>query len=119
MKKIILCMALSFLCLVGAVGSFLINDSIHYGRAAWGQMSRMADRLDDRWDRRCDPRPVPPRERGHQKNGLPSRRRSRSGPLQQLRKPPLTPHRLLQSPQRLLLRLRDLSYNFFIKEVLS
>ena len=92
MKKIILCMALSFLCLVGAVGSFLINDSIHYGRAAWGQMSRMADRLDDRWDRRCDPRPVPPRERGHHSEG---------------------------SPQRLLLRLRDLSYNFFIKEVLS
>ena len=111
MKKIILCMALSFLCLVGAVGSFLINDSIHYGRAAWGQMSRMADRLDDAKGATI--------RKGALKNGLPSRRRSRSGPLLRLQKPPPTPHRLLQSPQRLLLRLRDLSYNFFIKEVLS
>ncbi len=90
MKKIILCMALSFLCLVGAVGSFLINDSIHYGRAAWGQMSRMADRLDDRWDRRCDPRPVPPRERGHHSEGR-SEKRAPVPPPKQERTAPAAP----------------------------
>lgn len=88
MKKIILCMALSFLCLVGAVGSFLITDSANYGRAAWRQVSRAADQLDGRFG--CDPRPVPPRERGHHSEGR-SEKRAPVPPPKQERTAPAAP----------------------------
>lgn len=51
MKKIILCMALSVLCLVGSVGSFLASDAPRYGGMAYRHMSRWADDF-GRW---CDP----------------------------------------------------------------